>query len=105
MTADLPLIAGDCLLIHLLNIYDEFFRWSRIPYKDGTLLSPLRNAACSAESDRRVFRLEPASIGETRIAADMGFQAFHRALGIAVQRRLHDQAVILEQVGRQMRTR
>ncbi len=45
MTADLPLIAGDCLLIHLLNIYDEFFRWSRIPYKDGTLLSPLRNAA------------------------------------------------------------
>jgi|GEM_PF-2910519 len=43
--AGLPVIGGDCLLVQLLAVYDEFFGWSRIPYKDGTLRDAVKAAA------------------------------------------------------------
>lgn len=45
LKAGLTVVAGDCLLVHLLNSYDEYFGWSRIPYKDGSLLDPFTAAA------------------------------------------------------------
>ena len=38
--AGLPVVAGDCLLEHLLTSFEEFFGWSRIPYKDAVLRNP-----------------------------------------------------------------
>ncbi len=45
LKAGLAVVGSDCLLIHLLSIYDEFFGWSRIPYKDGSLKTPFLAAA------------------------------------------------------------
>lgn len=45
LKAGLPVVAGDCLLVHLLNSFEEFFGWSRIPYKDGLLQNPFSISA------------------------------------------------------------
>lgn len=38
--AGLATVGGDCLLTNLMNLYEEFFGFGRLPYKDATLRHP-----------------------------------------------------------------
>jgi len=38
--AGLATVGGDCLLANLMNLYEEFFGFGRLPYKDATLRDP-----------------------------------------------------------------
>ncbi|MDX9863134.1 MAG: hypothetical protein RBS99_19675 [Rhodospirillales bacterium] len=39
--AGLATVAGDCVQASLMNLYEEFFGFGRLPYKDATLRHPL----------------------------------------------------------------